>query len=83
MKLNEAFEILRREGITSNIESVRRWIRQGKLKATLPSKRDGYRINEEDLKSFIFFKKPHLSRKKGWLLLCVVIASMTISCGDF
>lgn len=30
-------------------ETVRRWIRSGKLKAALPSKKEGYVIHEADL----------------------------------
>ena len=36
-----------------NSETVRRWIRSGKLKAKAESKRSGYRIVHEDLKEFV------------------------------
>ena len=36
-----------------NSETVRRWIRSGKLKAKAESKRSGYRIAHEDLKEFV------------------------------
>ena len=34
-------------------EQVRRWIRNKTMKATLKSKKEGYFVNENDLKSFI------------------------------
>lgn len=36
-----------------HVESVRRWIRLGKLPASLPSRKEGYRIKEEDLEDFL------------------------------
>lgn len=33
-------------------ETVRRWIRDGKLNATISSKKAGYRIGKEDMKVF-------------------------------
>lgn len=57
LKVKEAFEILKEEGITSHIESVRRWIRTGELKAFKSSSKKGYNIKKEDLQSFIDMKK--------------------------
>lgn len=34
-------------------EQVRRWIREGKLSGKLASKKQGYRVNESDLKDFM------------------------------
>lgn len=42
-----------------NSETVRRWIRSGKLKAKAESKRGGYRIRLEDLEEFV---KAHSAR---------------------
>ena len=36
-----------------HIESVRRWIRSGKLPAALPSRKKGYLIKKEDLEAFL------------------------------
>lgn len=70
MNLKEAFEILKSEGITKNIESVRRWIRSGELKATMKGgyKRGGYDVKEKDLKDFITAKKIEKSPGKKSLL---------------
>lgn len=51
-----------------NSETVRRWIRSGKLKAKAESKRNGYRIAHEDLKEFALAYSPKardLWRSKG------------------
>lgn len=60
MDVKEAFQMLKNEGITKNIESVRRWIRSGELKATLKgtNRNSGYEIKEEDLHEFILSKMP-------------------------
>ena len=39
-------------------ETVRRWIRSGKLKTTITSKKDGHKIAEKDLREFISITKP-------------------------
>ncbi len=54
----QALERLKKEGITGNIQMVRRWIRNGELPANAPSKRkDGYSISETDLVAFIERKR--------------------------
>ncbi|MGN7198394.1 helix-turn-helix domain-containing protein [Bacillus mycoides] len=60
LTVKEAFEKLKEEGITTHIESVRRWIRSGELKATklCNSNKKGYRIKQEDLQHFINLKNP-------------------------
>ncbi|RBW68196.1 helix-turn-helix domain-containing protein [Bacillus taeanensis] len=59
--VEEAFQVLQRYGITDNIEVIRRWLRQGRLKGIPPKKRrDGWRIEEEDLRSFLISKAPGL-----------------------
>lgn len=54
----QALERLKKEGITENIQMVRRWIRNGELPANAPAKRkDGYLISESDLAAFIERKR--------------------------
>ncbi|MED1791040.1 helix-turn-helix domain-containing protein, partial [Brevibacillus laterosporus] len=54
---------LSEEGITENIQMVRRWIRQGDLPATAPVKRkDGYLVSEADLNVFIESKRKNPKR---------------------
>jgi len=57
MKLNEALELLEKENVTSSNQMLRRWIRQGKIKANLESKRQGYEVDAASLQSFIDGKK--------------------------
>lgn len=58
MNVKEAFEILKAEGLTSSIQVVRRWIREGKIKATMKGgyHKGGYDIKEKDLEDFILSK---------------------------
>lgn len=52
--VQEAFERLKELKITSNIESVRRWLRQGTIVGISPSsKKEGWRIEKDELDSFI------------------------------
>lgn len=37
----------------TNVETVRRWIRDGKLKSTFQSNKQGHRIQEKDLQDFL------------------------------
>lgn len=54
---------LTEEGITENIQVVRRWIRNGELPATAPVKRkDGYLVSEVDLAAFIEQKRKKQKR---------------------
>lgn len=45
-----------------NEETVRRWIKTGKLKAVMDSKKEGYKVAEEDLRNFIEIQKPKYRR---------------------
>lgn len=45
--------------LATNTETVRRWIRDGKLKSTCLSNRQGHRIQEEDLKTFLQSSKKY------------------------
>ena len=59
--VQEAFQKLRALKITSNEESVRRWLRTGKLKGYQQSKKQGWRITEVDLQHFIDQRLPEHS----------------------
>lgn len=56
--VNEVFKRLKALKITSNEESVRRWLRTGKLKGYQNSKKQGWIIREEDLQQFINERLP-------------------------
>ena len=56
--VQQAFQKLRALKITSNEESVRRWLRAGKLKGYQNSKKQGWRIREADLEHFIDQRLP-------------------------
>ncbi|RYG71265.1 MerR family transcriptional regulator [Lentibacillus cibarius] len=54
-----AFDLLKDYKITTHIESVRRWLREGKIKGTPPkSRKEGWLIQEEDLLHFIQSRLP-------------------------
>lgn len=53
MTIQEALKILEEHNITSSLQMLRRWIRQGKIVASLPSRKEGYRIDETSLNLFI------------------------------
>lgn len=59
--VNEVFKRLKALKITSNEESVRRWLRTGKLKGYQNSKKEGWRIREEDLEQFIDERMPEFN----------------------
>ena len=57
--VDEAFKMLKQYGITTHIESVRRWLRNGTIKGIPPTtKKEGWRIREEDLQRFIESRVP-------------------------
>ncbi len=56
--VNEVFKRLKALKITSNEESVRRWLRTGKLKGYQNSKKQGWQIRQEDLQQFIDERMP-------------------------
>ena len=57
--VTEAFNILKENKITTNIESVRRWLRLGTIKGTKPlSRKQGWSIREDDLFQFIQSRLP-------------------------
>lgn len=59
--VSEAFELLKREGITKNIQVLRRWLRSGELKGTRGSRKEGWHIQEKDLKLFIDTRKGNIT----------------------
>ncbi|HLR71829.1 MAG TPA: hypothetical protein VK085_10430 [Pseudogracilibacillus sp.] len=55
-----AFERLKDYKITTHIESVRRWLREGKIKGIPPkSRKEGWLIQEDDLLHFIQSRLPN------------------------
>jgi len=59
LSIDEAFEQLKRLKITTNKESVRRWLRQGTIKGIPPvSKKEGWKIPKESLEEFIQKRMP-------------------------
>lgn len=55
---SDAFEILKKEGITTNIQVLRRYLQNGDIPgAERASKKTGWSIPEEGLKAFIIQKK--------------------------
>ena len=62
--IDEAFEILSKNKLTSHKETVRNWVRKGVIQAEpLESRKKGYRISEEALEQFIKERMP-----EGWEL---------------
>ena len=59
-ELDELFAILERNKITTNKESVRRWLRQGKIDGTKGAgpKRNGWQVTEEALNRFLAERLP-------------------------
>lgn len=54
-----AFKILKENKITTNMESVRRWLRLGTIKGIEPaSRKEGWLIREDDLYAFIRSRLP-------------------------
>ena len=60
--VKEVFKRLKSLKITSNEESVRRWLRTGKLKGYQNSKKEGWRVREEDLQRFIDERMPDFNK---------------------
>lgn len=58
--VNEAFELLKINKITTQKESVRRWLRQGTIQGIEPnSRKEGWLIREDDLNTFINSRLPN------------------------
>jgi hypothetical protein len=59
LTVQEALELLKKEGITESDQVVRRWLREGKLKGVRSTNRkEGWRVDLEHLKKFISERKP-------------------------
>jgi predicted nuclease with TOPRIM domain len=61
LTVREALQHLKTAGITESEQIVRRWIREGVLKAIPPEKnrlKDGYRIPIDELERFIAQRNP-------------------------
>ncbi|MGO4887085.1 helix-turn-helix domain-containing protein [Anaerobacillus sp. MEB173] len=54
MNVEQALSKLKEAGVTDSIQTVRRWLREGKIKATRSEfRKAGYLIDHEDLQRFI------------------------------
>lgn len=60
LSVSDVLNILEQENISNSRQVVLRWIRQGDLKATLLTRKEGYRIAEADLKEFISERKKNI-----------------------
>ncbi|WP_033790701.1 hypothetical protein [Enterococcus faecalis] len=69
MDLKEALWVLKENDITSSVQMLRRWIRQGKIKATLLSKKEGYIVDPNSLNEFIELKNKEKGNGGVMLLL--------------
>ncbi|MBT2736612.1 helix-turn-helix domain-containing protein [Bacillus sp. ISL-7] len=59
--VDEAFDLLKINKITTNKESVRRWLRQGAIKGIAPaSRKEGWKIPENILQEFIQQRLPEI-----------------------
>lgn len=58
--LEELFSILERHKITTNKESVRRWLREGKITGTKGAgpKKNGWQVTEDELQRFLHERLP-------------------------
>ena len=57
--VHETFDVLKTYKITSNIESVRRWLRQGEIEGIAPaSRKDGWKVTQEALDRFLAERLP-------------------------
>lgn len=66
MNIREAVKYLEKYEITSSEQVLRRWIRQGKIKATMRSKKEGYQVSRGSLQHFIR-KRLGLSSLSEWI----------------
>lgn len=58
--VNEVYKILKQNKITSNIESVRRWLREGTIKGIAPrSRKEGWKVTEDALNDFLATRLPN------------------------
>ncbi|UAL49713.1 hypothetical protein K7887_21950 (plasmid) [Sutcliffiella horikoshii] len=58
--VEEVFDVLKEYKITSHIESVRRWLRQGVLEGIAPtSRKEGWKVTQEALGRFLEERLPN------------------------
>ena len=78
LTVEEAFHILQREGITSSIQMVRRWLREGKIKGIrTPNRKEGWHIPKRELNLFIESRDTHAGLKQTITRLTAVIEHLT------
>jgi hypothetical protein len=62
--VDEAFEVLKANKLTTHKESVRRWLRQGLIKGIPPnSRKEGWKISAESLNEFMKQRLPEIPTK--------------------
>ena len=57
LNVSEVLTILEKGGLTSSMQVVLRWIRQGDLPAVQKTRKEGYQVAQSDLADFIAKKK--------------------------
>ena len=64
MTTEEALLLLKLDNITTSPQMLRRWIRQGKIKATMNTRKEGYVIDNQSFYDFLNTKKTEQSKNK-------------------
>lgn len=64
MTTEEALLLLKLDNITTSPQMLRRWIRQGKIKATMETRKEGYVIDNQSFYDFLATKKAEISQTK-------------------
>ena len=64
MTTEEALLLLKLDNITTSPQMLRRWIRQGKIKATMETRKEGYVIDNQSFYDFLATKKDEISQTK-------------------
>lgn len=76
-RLEQLFEILKENKITKNKESVRRWLREGKISGTKGAgpKKNGWQVTEEELQRFLSERLPDNIQEKVEDITTTVVIS--------
>ena len=76
-RLEQLFEILKENKITKNKESVRRWLREGKISGTKGAgpKKNGWQVTEEELRRFLNERLPNTIQEKTEVNTTTVVIS--------
>lgn len=53
MKTDQAFQLVKKAGITKSKQTFLRYVREGKIKGMIEYKREGYTFDEGDIRRFI------------------------------